>query len=196
MPATTRAGGAVTVRPGVKIGPVGRRLAAILGHYPRKGAIYITSAFRPEERGSHHGGPSYGGSPTAAIDIGGGVNATGSRNMRDVAKWLYDHFAADTVELIHTTPFNTDRGFYVKNQRKYPGGGPYAGATAAQHRHDDEITGREDRPRDARRAVRRRTRIGRRDRPQRYRGPGSRRPMTSTLPRTATSRRRELSRRR
>ena len=60
MPATTRAGGAVTVRPGVKIGPVGRRLAAILGHYPRKGAIYITSAFRPEERGSHHGGLSYG----------------------------------------------------------------------------------------------------------------------------------------
>ena len=77
MPAPTRAGGAVTVRPAVKIGPVGRRLAAILGHYPRKGAIYITSAFRPEERGSHHGGLSYGGSPTAAIDIdGGGVNPT------------------------------------------------------------------------------------------------------------------------
>jgi hypothetical protein len=135
MATAPRAGGAVRVRPGVRIGPVGRRLTAILGHYPRKRAVYITSAYRPTDRNSHHGGLSYQGSPTAAIDIGGGgVNPTGSHNMRDVAKWLYDRFAADTVELIHTTPFNTDRGFYVKNQRKHPGGGPYAGATAAQHR--------------------------------------------------------------
>ena len=54
--------------------------------------------------------------------------------MRDVAKWLYDNFANDTVELIHTTPFNTDQGFYVDNQKKYPGGGIFGeqrGATIA-----------------------------------------------------------------
>jgi hypothetical protein len=55
--------------------------------------------------------------------------------MRDVARWLYNRFAADTVELIHTTPFTTDAGFYVKNQRKYPGGGPYDAATKQQHRN-------------------------------------------------------------
>ena len=55
--------------------------------------------------------------------------------MRDVAKWLYGHFAAYTVELIHTTPYATDHGFYVKNQRKYPGGGPYDKATRQQHRN-------------------------------------------------------------
>ena len=55
--------------------------------------------------------------------------------MRDVAKWLYDRFAGDTVELIHTTPFSTDRGFYVKNQRKYPGGGVYGPQTRREHRN-------------------------------------------------------------
>ena len=112
---------AINIRPGVRVGPTGKLLLRVLEGYPKKGEIYITSAYRPEEKGSHHGGLSYRGSPTAAIDIGaGGVNPAGSRRMRDVAKWLYDRFAADTVELIHTTPYNTDRGFYVKNQRKYP----------------------------------------------------------------------------
>ena len=54
--------------------------------------------------------------------------------MRDVAKWLYDNFANDTVELIHTTPFNTDRGFYVDNQKKYPGGAVYDAETRREHR--------------------------------------------------------------
>jgi transcriptional regulator CtsR len=55
--------------------------------------------------------------------------------MRDVAEWLYNRFAADTVELIHTTPYTTDAGFYVKNQRKYLGGGPYDKQTRLQHRN-------------------------------------------------------------
>ena len=125
----------ITVKPGVKIGATGRLLVKILEFYPKKNEIYITSAYRPGAH-DHHGGLVYGGSPTAAIDIGGGgVTPVGSRRMRDVAKWLYDHFAADTVELIHTTPYNTDRGFYVKNQRKYPGGGPYGPQTRAEHRN-------------------------------------------------------------
>ncbi|MGH8666974.1 MAG: GH25 family lysozyme, partial [Burkholderiales bacterium] len=126
----------IRVEPGVRVGPTGRLLMRILGHYPKAREIYITSAFRPEEPSSHHGGLSYKGSPTAAIDIGaGGVTPAGSRRMRDVAKWLYDRFAADTVELIHTTPYSTDRGFYVKHQRKYPGGGPYGPGTRAEHRN-------------------------------------------------------------
>jgi hypothetical protein len=125
---------ALAPSPRVKIGPVGKLLARIIEFYPRKREVYISSAYRPGP-GSHHGGLSYGGSPTAAIDIGGGgLNPAGSRKMRDVAKWLYDNFAADTVELIHTTPYNTDRGFYVKNQRKYPGGGPYGPQTRREHR--------------------------------------------------------------
>ena len=127
---------AIRKQPGVRIGPTGRVLLRVLEHYPKKGGIYITSAYRPEEPTSHHGGLSYKGSPTAALDIGaGGVTPEGSRRMRDVAKWLYNRFAADTVELIHTTPFANDNGFYVKNQRRYPGGGPYGPSTRAQHRN-------------------------------------------------------------
>jgi len=135
--AAARAGATrIAVQPGVRVGPTGRLLMRILEHYPKAREIYITSAFRPEEPSSHHGGLTYKGSPTAAIDIGaGGVTPAGSRRMRDVAKWLYDRFAADTVELIHTTPFSTDRGFYVKHQRKYPGGGPYGPGTRAEHRN-------------------------------------------------------------
>ncbi len=126
----------IAIRPGARVGPTGKLLTRILEHYPKRHEIYITSAYRPEEPGSHHGGLSYRGSPTAAIDIGaGGVTPSGSRRMRDVARWLYDHFAADTVELIHTTPFSNDHGFYVKHQRKYPGGGPYGPGTRAEHRN-------------------------------------------------------------
>ncbi len=124
----------INIKPGLKVGPVGKLLVQILESYPRKGEITITSAYRPGTS-DHHGGLSYGGSPTAAIDIGGGgLNPVGSRRMRDVAKWLYDNFAGDTVELIHTTPYNDDDGFYVKNQKKYPGGGIYGPETRAQHR--------------------------------------------------------------
>jgi len=70
---------------------------------------------------SHHYGLSYRGSPTAAIDIGAGGYPAGSAKMRDVARWLYDNFADYTVELIHTTPFRDDNGFYVKNQARDPG---------------------------------------------------------------------------
>jgi hypothetical protein len=124
-----KAVGKVKVNPGVTIGPVGKLLVRILEAYPKKAEIYITSAYRLEN-GSHHGGLSYRGSPTAAIDIG----ANRARKMRDVAKWLYDKFAAETVELIHTTPYLDDDGFYVKNQRKYPGGSIYGSQVMAQHR--------------------------------------------------------------
>lgn len=125
----------VEVRPGVRIGPVGRLLVRILEHYPDKDEIYITSAYRPGN-GSHHGGLTYEGSPTAAVDVGaGGLTPAGKRRMRALAKWLYDRFAADTVELIHTTSREEDHGgFYVKNQRKDVGGDVYGEATRRDHR--------------------------------------------------------------
>jgi GH24 family phage-related lysozyme (muramidase) len=121
--------GGARVQAGVRVGPVGRQLLRVVNQYPRAGALTITSAFRPGAR-SHHRGLVYGSSPTAALDIW----ANSAAGMRDAAKWLYDRFAGDTVELIHTTPFNTDRGFYVKNQRKYPGGGVYGPQTRREHR--------------------------------------------------------------
>lgn len=123
---------AVTVRPGVQVGPTGKLILKIIDFYPKRREVYVTSAYRPWEKGSHHSGlADRKGSPTAAVDFGCGTNA---RLGRDLAKWLYDRFAADTVELIHTTPFDTDDGFYVKHGRRHPGGGPYAGRTAAEHR--------------------------------------------------------------
>jgi hypothetical protein len=119
----------VEILRGVRVGPVGRLLVKILAHYPKRGEIYVTSAYR-NEPGSHHGGLIYKGSPTAAIDIAGGSAA----KMRDVAKWLYDGFAGDTVQLIHTTPFADDRGFYVYNRRRNPDGSIYGAQTRAEHR--------------------------------------------------------------
>ncbi len=119
----------VKVLPGVRVGPVGKLLVRILEHYPKRGEIYVSSAYR-DEPGSHHGGLTYRGSPTAALDIAAGSAA----KMRDVAKWLYDRFAGDTVQLIHTTPFANDRGFYVYHQRRNPGGSIYGSKTRAEHR--------------------------------------------------------------
>src|SRR3954453_22820684 len=80
-------------------------------------------------------GRPYKGSPAAAIDFAadGGTGEAGLVRMRDAAKWFYDKFADLTVELIHSTPFKDDRGFYVKNQVRYPGGGPYDAATRREH---------------------------------------------------------------
>src|SRR5262249_10581025 len=77
----------VKILPGVRVGPVGRLLVRILNHYPHRNALSITSGYRPGPR-SHHRGLIYLGSPTAAIDIA----APGAAGMRDVAKWLYEHF--------------------------------------------------------------------------------------------------------
>ena len=129
--------GPVRIEDGVTVGPVGSLLVKILGFYPKRDEIRITDAYRPNSK-DHHGGLSYDGSPTAAIDIAGrssGVTPETSRIMRDVAKWLYDKFGGDIVELIHTTPYADDRGFYVKNQKKNPGGSIYGAATRNAHKN-------------------------------------------------------------
>jgi hypothetical protein len=121
-------------RPNVRTGPVGNKIIAIAEHYPNNNQIYVTSGMDGDHGAtSHHYGLTYAGSPTAAIDFGFGGSSHPAAG-RDFAKWWYDRFWGLTVEEIHTTPFNTDQGFYVKNQRRYPGGGPFAGATARAHR--------------------------------------------------------------
>lgn len=120
--------------PNVILGPLGERMAKFLDNYPKADEIYITSG-RDGDHGavSHHYGLSYGGSPTAAIDIGAGGVGVGDIKMRDFAKWLYDNYADFTVELIHSTPFADDQGFYVKNQRRNPGGSVYGGPGVIGH---------------------------------------------------------------
>lgn len=122
---------AVEIRYGAVLGPVGRLIEQILDRYPKRGELYITSGYRPTETGSNHSGLTYNNSPTAAVDVGArdyGV-AEGDRRMRDLARWL-EQFTPLIVELIHTTPYADDNGFYVKNGRRYEG---YSEQTKADH---------------------------------------------------------------
>ncbi len=120
-------------RPGVVTGPTGDRMAKFLEHYPKADQIYLTSGMDGDHGAvSHHYGLQYQGSATAALDIGAG-NPPDAEQMRDLAKWLYDNYSEYTVELIHSTHFADDDGFYVKNQKKYPGGGIYGGPGVIGH---------------------------------------------------------------
>ncbi|QVI18775.1 hypothetical protein KHQ06_19790 [Nocardia tengchongensis] len=117
--------------PGVILGPLGTRMVKFLETYPRADELRITSGMDGDHGlQSHHYGLSYQGSPTAAIDIGCDLDDV---KMRDFAKWMYDNYSNYTVELIHSTPFADDDGFYVKNQQQFPGGGPYGGPAAIGH---------------------------------------------------------------
>jgi len=109
-------------------------LVKILSYYPKVHEIEVTSGTDGDHGpSSYHYGGTYRGSPMGAIDLGGGATG-GSVHMRDCAKWLYDNFSRYIVELIHTTPFSDDQGFYVKNGTRHPGGGPYDAATRDAHR--------------------------------------------------------------
>lgn len=128
----------------VVTGPVGNSMDALLSRYPRADELWISSGMDGDHgAGSYHYGLTYQGSPAAALDIvgnpaGSGLTAESQRRMRDFARWAYDTFGDLIVELIHTTPYPDDDGFYVQNQVKYPGGGPYGNpanpsSTAGQH---------------------------------------------------------------
>src|SRR6266516_2980060 len=91
-------------------------------HYPKAHEMYVTSGMDgdhgPRPNGSHHYGLSFNGSSTAAIDFGAYdkvSKAEGDRRMRDLARWFENVMPAtvNIVELIHTTPFADDNGFYV-----------------------------------------------------------------------------------
>lgn len=120
----------------VSTGPLGRRMIAFVEkYYPAVHELYITSAYRPNESGSHHSGLWYKGSRTAAVDFGAyddsEPNSKDQRDMGLFADWLFKHFWDLTVELIHTQPHN-DHFTYVKDQRKV---GAYATAAHVNHIH-------------------------------------------------------------
>lgn len=105
--------------------------------------MYITSALRPyraDDASTHgyHGAGTPGNNlpgDTGALDIAAPMTDQGQRDMRDAAKMLYDRFGDRFLEIIHTTPYNDDDGFYVKNGQKYPGGAIYGSEVPAHIDH-------------------------------------------------------------
>lgn len=109
---------------------VGNNIASLFEFYPKKKEIYITSGKdgRHASVSHHYGNLKYNGSPTAALDFGCGTNAVMGR---DLAKWIQDNFGDLCVELIHSTPFSSDNGFYIKHGKRYN----YSQATRLAHRN-------------------------------------------------------------
>ncbi|HEX9539339.1 MAG TPA: LysM domain-containing protein [Streptosporangiaceae bacterium] len=131
--------GVLNVYSYVELNPTGTSIVELAAHFPKVNEIYVTSGMdgdhgqRPD--GSYHYGHlTYNGSPAAAVDFGAydmAGTAEGDRRMRDLARWFEDVMpgTASIVELIHTTPFADDDGFYVKNGQR----ASYDAATEAAH---------------------------------------------------------------
>ena len=88
----------------------------------------------------HYGRLQYDGSPAAAVDLGAYdavSTAEGDRRMRDLARWFESVTpgAANVVELIHTTPFADDDGFYVKDGKRIASFGAETDAAHRNHVH-------------------------------------------------------------
>jgi len=121
--------GVLNVFKTVELNSTGRRIVELASFYPKAHLVYVTSGMDgdhgPRPNGSfHYGHLTFGGSPAAAIDFGAldHANGKGDVRMRDLARWFEDVIpgAAHIVELIHTTPFADDNGFYVRNGQRCP----------------------------------------------------------------------------
>lgn len=125
----------VPLRSGVLLGPTGTKLYRIVQLLVGDASgFYITSAYRPTDTSSHHGGLTYGGSPTAAIDVGFGYGTSGYQaRARFIASKIYA-MPNDVVELIVSgvgSPYSYG-GYYIKNQQRVNG---YAVADHYNHVH-------------------------------------------------------------
>jgi hypothetical protein len=120
--------GVLNVYSYVELNPTGKLIVELASYFPKAHQIYVTSGMDsdhgPRPNGSYHYGHlKYQGSPAAAVDFGA-LDVVGSpkgdRRMRDLARWFENVVpgAAHIVELIHTTPFANDNGFYVKNGQR------------------------------------------------------------------------------
>ena len=69
-----------------------------------------------------------------AVDFAVPQTAAGQRKMRDFARWWLQH-SDYLLELIHTTPFADDHGFYVKDGKKVDEAFYGAAASAAHVNH-------------------------------------------------------------
>lgn len=116
--------------PTARIGSVGNDILEVVRRAPMAAKLQITSGMDGNHGAvSWHYGMDYNGSPAAALDIAG-LFAGDSATMAAFAKWCWDKFPDQIIELIHTTPF-ADNGFYVWHGQKFLGppagnGGPYA----------------------------------------------------------------------
>lgn len=124
-------GGSVSlkVNSGVQMDPVGQKLKTYLERRLPADLIqklYITSNYRPGDSGYHGDTGSNG-----ALDFAGRMDETGKRAMQAAARIVIQD-AGYLLELIHTTEFSDDNGFYVKNG-SVKGPGFYGAKTEAEH---------------------------------------------------------------
>jgi len=137
--------GVLTVYSVVELNATGELIVELASYYPKAHEIYVTSGMDgdhgPRPDGSYHYGHlTDNGSPAAAVDFGAYdqvSKAEGDRRMRDLARWFEDVIpgAANIIELIHTTPFADDNGFYVKNGQRIPSFGSDVDAAHLNHVH-------------------------------------------------------------
>jgi LysM repeat protein len=136
--------GVLNVYQAVELNSTGTDIVGLASFYPKAHEVYVTSGMDgdhgPRPDGSfHYGHLTYKNSPAAAIDFGAldHANGKGDVRMRDLARWFEEVIpgAAHIVELIHTTPFADDNGFYVKNGQRIASFGAATDAAHLNHVH-------------------------------------------------------------
>lgn len=127
--------GANDAAQGNSVTPLAQRLMTFIDtYYPESKQLYVTSAKRQEPGSYHHGNLFWNGSQCVAVDFGAyddiESNDKDQRDMRDFSKWIEDHFWYLLAELIHTTPYADDDGWYVSQGQRI---GSFGGATDSAH---------------------------------------------------------------
>jgi hypothetical protein len=119
----------LNVAPGVVLSPFGQALRYYVevcyNHYGKQedlAKLHISSSYRPGDPG-WHGRNGVSGACDISYYKGRSESHSvqpGDALQKDCAQLLYSNFRR-WMELIHSTPFVTDSGFYVKNRRKVTG---------------------------------------------------------------------------
>lgn len=130
-PPTNPGGGSVSLRvnSGVQMDPVGQKLKTYLERRLTPALVaahYITSNYRPGDPGYHGDTGSNG-----ALDFAAQMTDAGQRAMQAASRIVIED-AAYFLEIIHTTPYSDDNGFYVKNGQVV-GPNYYGAQTNADH---------------------------------------------------------------
>lgn len=98
--------------------------------------LYITSAHRGNSNVDYHEDTGVNG----ALDIAGPMTDQGQRDMQTASRIITNDHAL-LLELIHTTPYDDDNGFYVKNGAFISS---YGAATDAAHLNHIHLATSED----------------------------------------------------
>lgn len=140
-------GGSVSVRPplrvlpGVTLDSVGRKTMEVWRRIlppDLASRMYVTSNFRDGEwdpaNGSFHGALDDMGALDIAAAYNGFSDSQGNRDMRDACELLRPYFGS-FKQVIHSTPFDTDNGYYIFDGHVSSYGNPNdSNSTAGQHR--------------------------------------------------------------